>query len=915
MSLTSYMKAKLHYVLSITIILFFFSTNAQNTKPIWTKTSKAKATAGKILNSQSTIEQADYYELDINRLKEILASAPNRNSAKESNVVVDFPNSEGNMESYRIEEASVFAADFQEMHPDMRAYVGTNVDDPSSKIRFSVTPQGLHTMSFKADKSSEFIDPVTYGASSYAIYNKRDIKSFKDPFICHVEDEISQNKQSAGKLSVINANDGILRTYELALASTVEYSNFHINLAGLSGGTDTQKKNAVKAAMVVTMTRVNGIFERDLSLTMVMVDNTNIIFLTEEDGYDNGNVNRVMLDANQTIIDNAIGSANYDIGHVFSTGGGGIAQPASSCNSGTKARGATGLSQPIGDIFDVEFVAHEMGHQYGALHTWSSTNGNCTSVEWSEFSSYEPGSGTTIMSYAGLCAPDNVQLNADDYFHQISISQIWANISSDPCDTETSTGNNAPIADAGADYTIPISTPYKLSGASSDLDGTTTHSFAWEQYDLAAFQGNFSETSVTGPLVRSRISSSPIRYIPRLEDLRFFNGSTEWEKLAAVARTINFQLTVRDNGSATDYGQTDSDGMVITVVDVGGSFSVTSQNSDGISYPVGSTQTVTWNVAGTSTGAINTSTVNIRLSIDGGETYPYLLTSTANDGSENVVLPAGISAPFCRFMVEANPSQNIFFNINEVDFAIGYTVTEECKQYNSTSNNLPIEDSTTAGIQGPTTASVINVADDGVVSSLSVTVDIEHPYISDLVVQLRHPDGSTFNTLWASNCNDEDDFEITFKDASGNVNCSFREGTTYSPSTSLNVFNELASSGNWILAVADFQPGDEGILTDWSMNMCIKTITLSTPNMVGLENLKIYPNPNRGEFTIQLSNPKSTSLNLEVFDIRGRLILERSLAHSGEFKEVINLNEAQSGIYILNVNDGTRKTSRKIVVE
>ena len=913
-----------HWMASLVILLCFSTVVfAQNDKDIWFPATQTQASEGKALNKDLKQNRAAFYKLDIDALKAVLKTAPDRSTAFISNVTLKFPNSQGVLESYSIQEAPLLKSDFQSKHPDLRTYVGVSTEHTGNKIRFSITPQGLHVMGISSGKGIHLIDPVAHNKGYYMVYKKSDLMYPKTAFACGFDDDSAQLKIAASTKSnaLLNANDGTLRTYDLALASTVEYSTFHIDEAGVSGGTDAEKKAAVLAAMMVTMNRVNGIFENELSLTMQMVDNTDLIFLAEPDGYTNDD-GSTMLQENQNIIDAVITPANYDIGHVFSTGGGGIAQLNSPCVAGFKAQGVTGLSAPVGDIFDVEYVAHEMGHQYGAPHTWTSSSGGCSSGQWSSTNSYEPGSGTTIMSYAGLCSPDNVQTNADDYFHQKSLQVIWANISSgnsSGCPDEVPTFNDAPTANAGADYTIPISTPFRLTGSSSDTFNTGTHTFTWEQYDLAASQGSVSETNTTGPLIRSfKPTTNPVRHIPRLEDLRFSNGSSSWEILPAVARDLNFQLTVRDNGSNTAYGQTDNDGMTVTVVDANGPFKVTSQSTY-ISYPVGSSQTVTWDVADTNLAPMSTTMVTIKLSTDGGLTYPTVLASTANDGSASVTFPGGVAAPFCRIMVEADASQNIFFAINEADFAIGYTVTETCNQYLSASNlNISIPDATTSGQPGTVVGNTINVPDNGIITSLKVNVDVTHTYASDVLVQLDHPNNSTKEFLWALECDDEDGFDIIFDDGAPAIVCSIPpNGTingTFSPSGTLGSFNTLDSQGNWNLLVADFEPVDEGTLNDWYLDMCITTITLNDPDLNEISSLKVYPNPSKGDFTITLDGSQSKYLDIEVFDMRGRQIFKHNYETSVNFEERISLKHAQTGIYILNVNDGMRKSTKKLVI-
>ncbi|WP_027137924.1 T9SS type A sorting domain-containing protein [Gaetbulibacter saemankumensis] len=894
-----------------------FIASAQSNNPLWIKISKSSAMQGKAATGKhKIIEESNYYELNTENMRSILANAANLKNPSTSNIIISVPNTQDDFEPFRIVESSILEPTFQASFPNIRTYEGESIKNPGTKIRLSMTPKGLHSMIMYANKSTEFIDPVSYGGKNYVVYKKTDLKNFTKDFTCHFIDNpsASKNQLSNKSSSAMNANDGILRSYDLALACTQEYANYHINANGYNGGNIDIKKDIVIAAMAVTMNRVNGIFKRDLSIEIIMINNRDIIFLSEPDGYDN-TASNAMLDQNQSIIDTAIGSANYDIGHLFSTSFGGIAMLNSPCNNNNKAKGITGLENPVGDVFDVEFVAHEMGHQFGAPHTWSADSGSCDPAsEWSASNAYEPGSGSTIMSYAGLCTPENVQTNGDDYFHQKSIQMIWTNITggtSSVCDTETATGNTAPTANAGNNYSIPVSTPYKLTGSSMDADGTGSHTYTWEQFDLAPSQGSISESNTSGPLVRSYPpSSSPVRYIPNLEDLATSNGSTTWEKLASVNRSMNFQFTVRDNDSRG--GQTDADGMVISIVNSNGPFQVTSQNDATLSYPKGSTQTITWDVANTDLNPINTSQVNIRLSTDGGLTYPTLLTTTANDGSADVTFPANIAAPYCRIMVEADPSENIFFAINKENFALGYTISTTCTVYEGGSNlPLPITDNSTEF-----STSTIAVSESTTISDINVSVDINHTYKGDLQITLLSPQNSQTNLLTAGYCG-AGSLNITFDDDANTLDCNNSENNeTYKPVNPLSIFNGENPSGNWTLGIVDLAAEDTGTLESWSIKLCTTTISLSNTTFENTQkDLKVFPNPNHGEFTVTFKNSKASNVNLEIFDLRGRLIYIEQYTDVIDFNESINLNHLQSGMYILNISDGPRNSTKKIIIE
>lgn len=639
--------------LIVAIILFSsLSLSAQNNK-LWTKTTKEVASRSELIARQSQPSTASYYKLDIDGLKRNLVNAPKRSTLGWTNAItINFPNAKGEMEAFRVIEASVMEPVLQAKYPELKSYVGQNLKDPSSTIRFSITTLGLHTMTLSPNSSTQIIDPYANG-DSYIVYNKKDISS-SNILECDVVD-VKLKISDIPRLER-NADDGMLRTYRLAVGTSIEYTNFH-------GGTVA----SAMAAIVVSTTRINGVYERELSITLPLVANNDLLISTSGNSIF-GNTGAV-INTSTTTINGIIGVNSYDIGHVFSTASGGLAFLASVCTT-NKGGGTTGLANPAGDTFDIDFAAHEMGHQFGANHTWNGNTGSCQPNDMSPSTAFEPASGTTIMGYAGICSSQNVQNNSDDYFHQISLQEIFTNITvgNSTCATLTATGNSAPTAEAGDSFTIPGLTPYKLIGASTDADGTASHTFTWEQFDLGP-TGVPTDVTASGPLVRSREGTDdPTRYIPTLDHILVNGGvSDTWERLVSVSRDINYRLTVRDN--IATGGQTAVDNMRITVDATTGPFVVTSQTTNE-TWNAGSIQTITWDVAGTDGGAVNATNVNILLSIDGGFTYPFTLASAVpNNGSAAVSIPSvGGDISTARVMVEGN--NNIFFAINASNFTI-----------------------------------------------------------------------------------------------------------------------------------------------------------------------------------------------------------------------------------------------------
>ena len=496
----------------IIAVLSFGNSFAQGT--IWKKITNVPANAA-VLARDSHPQEYFLYSLNLDALKAKLATAPSRNNiGQESNVIVAFPNSNGELQNYKIYEASIMAPELASRYQEIQSYVGLGLDDKTARIRFSVTIFGLHTMTSSGNNDTSFIDPYTKDLQNYIVFNKSSLTTNKS-FRCDVTDNgIDLSEDMPQDAPVHRANNSLFKTYRLAMACTIEYAAFHVSAAGVGGGTLAQKKAAVLAAMNVTMTRVNGLYEKDMSLTMVLVANNDAIINITSDNLDNDNTNFVLLDQNQTFIDGIIGTANYDIGHIATTGGGGVAQQGSPCGTG-KARGVTGLPSPVGDEYDIDFVAHEMGHQFGCSHTFNGDSGNCGGGNRVQTSAFEPGSGTTIMSYAGICSPQDVQQHSDDYFHARSLIQMIAFVNgTGNCAVAVANGNDAPVVNAGGNFTIPFGTPFKLTGSAIDAvnNGLT---YCWEQYNTGTVFTNPTPAGTTGPNFRSfNPTASPVRYFP-----------------------------------------------------------------------------------------------------------------------------------------------------------------------------------------------------------------------------------------------------------------------------------------------------------------------------------------------------------------------------------------------------------------
>lgn len=649
------------YIVLTLVILFNAALYSQSKN--WNKVLPSGITKHKNVTRESFPHDFQLYQLSLQTLVESISNAPQRLVASHSNVIISIPNTKGIMERYEVFEFSNFSPSLQAQFPQIKSYVGKGIDDKLASIRFSIDPSGFQAMVFRTGKRNEFIEPYSDNGAIYAVYESERSKGTL-PFTCSTEDvNISKELVSDSLLSA-RSSSGELLVFRLALSCNGEYTTYF-------GGTVA----GALAAMNATMTRVNGVFEKDLAIHMnIISNNTSVIYTNAAtDPYTTmGNWNSQL----QNTLTSVIGEANYDIGHMFgATGGGGNAGCIGCvCTNGSKGSGITSPADgiPMGDNFDIDYVAHEMGHQFGGNHSFSNN------VEGSGVN-VEPGSGSTIMGYAGITAQD-VQPHSDDYFVYANVKQIQDNMVGKTCPTRITLTNVAPVVNAGLDYTIPKSTPFILDGTATDANGDVL-TYCWEQNDTATSQtGANSAASATktgGPNWRSyNPVSTTKRFCPPIERV-IANASTTQgtdiivEALSSVARTLTFVLTARDNVAGA--GQTGSDTMIVTVNATAGPFLVTAPNT-AVDWPVGTSQDVTWNVAGTTANGVNAANVDIYLSIDGGYTYPLLLASNVpNDGFETITVPNNIGTTN-RVMVKGN--NHIFYDISNTNFTISEPLTD-----------------------------------------------------------------------------------------------------------------------------------------------------------------------------------------------------------------------------------------------
>jgi hypothetical protein len=605
--------------------------------------------------------------LDAAGLRTALAAAPAETRAGARPLTLALPLPDGSSARFAVVATELMAPALAAQFPQIRTYRGTGLDDPEATLRLDMTPQGFHAQILSRTTGTVYIDPATRGDQQHVLsFYQRDMNRAAAGAV-----PACQFKPSAADLAALRQRTGsaqrtliatgpTLRTYRLAVAATGEYTAFQ-------GGTVA----LAQAAIVTTINRVVGVYEREVAVRLQLVGNNNQIIYTNAgtDPYTNGNPGTMITQA-QTNITSVIGTANFDIGHVFGTNSGGLAGMGVVCNATNKARGVTGSGAPVGDAFDIDYVAHEVGHQFGANHTFNSPEGACTD-NGNPSTAMEPGSGSTIMAYAGICDADDLQNNSDAYFHTISFQEIASFVATTSCGTSAATGNSAPTVTAPATRTLPIGTPFRLTATATDPEGDAL-TYCWEQVNVGPFATLTAPQTANQnvPLFRSFTpTTSPTRYFPRLNTV-ISNGSDAAERLPTVTRTLSFRCTARDqhNGAAGVVGGVNySATLNLPVTSAAGPFLVTAPNT-ALTWTGGSTQTVTWSVAGTNANGVNCASVNILLSTDGGLTYPTTLASgVANDGSQAITVP-NVNTTTARLMVAA--ADNYFFDISNANFSI-----------------------------------------------------------------------------------------------------------------------------------------------------------------------------------------------------------------------------------------------------
>ena len=610
--------------------------------------------------------------------------------------VIELPMADGTVKNFKVWSNHLMPEDLAAKYPELRTFTAEAVDNPGITAKLDFTVYGFHAMIFNGAAVS-FIDPSDEGSTRYYMVHakKNEARKFDEIPKCLVPGNKTSSEEAikhlARKAAGRTSNGYMLRTYRLALACDHQYAQA---ATGLPAPTIAQ----ALSKMTTTMNRVNGVYERELAVTMTFIANEDTLIWPTVTGSINGPDPYTTIDAkadscltvNQIVCDARIGTAGYDIGHVFTTGAGGLSEVGVVCDPTLKAQSVAGQPNPVGDGFDIDYVSHEMGHEYGANHPFNnSIDNSCGNGNFYPSDAYEPGSGSTIMAYAGICYPDDLQPHSDPYFHAVNLMEIQDYITTggDGCAVKTPTNNKlVNLPSFKASYTIPFLTPFELTAPNvTDSVADSPITYCWEEWNLGVADAGaeFKNTHADGPIFRSYIPvQSPTRIFPKnamvLTGILSNAGTenAEGEKAPDVARYLTFRLTMRDIYQGTGCFLIPDDTMHLDVINTGSGFAVTSQNTDGISCSGNSTQQITWNVEGTNAAPINTANVDIFMSADGGNSWMYHIGNFLNNGHALVTIP-NPDTTVAAARIKVKGSGNVFFNVNGKDFTVTHSSTTD----------------------------------------------------------------------------------------------------------------------------------------------------------------------------------------------------------------------------------------------
>jgi len=503
------------------------------------------------------------FEVNEAVLDAALAQAPRRftPAAAAGGANVQAPVSDGSVQRFAVYEDPVLSEAFAAQYPDIKTYWGRGVDEPTATIGILRSPTTFQAI-ILSERGAEYVQPFQAGDSAHYIsFTQQDLEQELPDEEAFNPNNLSEPDVESFLLPPVGGSNGMIRTLRFAVNTTREWTNTF---------TDNSARMTALAALIM---RVNTVWQRELGIKLELVYSK--FWNNSDQGYpfDTPASDANMRAQNQTALAMA-GLTDYDIGHALNKKGvfgacNGVADLSQVCGM-NKGKGFTNTFDPSSAGCDRVFL-HEVGHMLGAQHTYS----NCT-VEGghTRSSAYEPGGGSTIMASPSVCSPgplcDTPEASGSNlYYHTKSQEQIIAKINSflpsATCAPIQTASTAVPTVTAGANFSIPKSTPFKLTAVGSDpnMDGLT---YCWEQYDQldcscppclpatgCSVPAAPAATNTIGPLFASYPpTTSPTRYVPAL-DLLPMGSVVDCAVLPSVPRDLNFRVTVRDGNGGVAW--------------------------------------------------------------------------------------------------------------------------------------------------------------------------------------------------------------------------------------------------------------------------------------------------------------------------------------------------------------------------
>lgn len=557
---------------------------------------------------------------------------------------IQVPTPEGTFRTFKIWKNGTMSPALAAKYPEILTFDGYAVDDPNVTAKFGFNPFGFSAQVHDG-RNTYYVDPYSNAQDGYYMtFYKRDLPF--EPVRCAADElfrstglsDLDNNQQTPfefdgnnGNSELIYAHSNQTRKFRTAITNTGEWATAIV-------GAVNPSKQLVVAKIVEIVNRINGYFEREIAVTLELIDNNDAIVFNNKDldPYNNNNNMAALLDESHTSIVNRIGGNNFDLGHILCTAGGGLAQTPAVCSSNGKGRGAS----TINSTTNLKTIMHEMGHQMSASHTFSANNAGCNGNGMPQ-GAYESGSGVTIMSYSGACAENNVFLNQgdDDYYHVHSLYEITTYINNSiTCGTLSTNIPVLSIPNITDKYNIPRNTPFELVGPEATVQGSQipqTFFYNWEQYDngFDLVEANGS-TQTSGPTLRSHYPKlSTAQTYPPIKEIIAGNYSLVGYRLPGGARTLNFKYTARgilNNKGAFCFSDST---LKLNVISSAGPFRVTSNTSGTTNWNPGETVEIKWNPASTNNAPINCQGVSIYLHFpDGTQPDIQLVGYAPNNG-------------------------------------------------------------------------------------------------------------------------------------------------------------------------------------------------------------------------------------------------------------------------------------------